>query len=129
METDERTINGKKIFFRSKGTGTALVLLHGFAEDGSVWKKQFDIFPNHLLIVPDLPGSGGSDNTDDMSIDGMAVTIHDFLKELGIERCIIIGHSMGGYITLAYAEKFKDSLIGFGLFHSTAFPDSKEKIE
>jgi pimeloyl-ACP methyl ester carboxylesterase len=129
METGEVIINGKKIFYRSKGKGPAIVLLHGFAEEGSIWKQQFDIFTNHRLIIPDLPGSGGSEITDDMSIDGMAVTINEFLKASGIRRCILIGHSMGGYITLAYAEKFKDSLNGFGLVHSTAYPDSNEKIE
>lgn len=128
MQTSEVTIKGRKIFYRSEGRGPAIVLLHGFGEEGTVWKNQFDIFRNWQLIIPDLPGSGRSESTDDMSIEGMARTVFDFLEAIGIRRCTLIGHSMGGYITLGFAEKFKDSLNGFGLFHSTAYADSPEKI-
>ena len=128
METSEVMIGGKKIFYRSKGKGPAVVLLHGFGEDGSVWKHQFDIFPQNQLIIPDLPGTGGSEMTEDMSIEGMAQTMHDFLMAIGIRKFTLIGHSMGGYVTLAFVEKFKDLLKGFGLFHSTAYADSEEKI-
>jgi pimeloyl-ACP methyl ester carboxylesterase len=129
MKQGEVMISGKKIFYRSKGQGPAVVLLHGFGEEGSVWKHQFDIFGQNQLIIPDLPGSGQSEPTENLSIDGMAETIYEFLNVLDIKRCTLVGHSMGGYITLAFAEKFKELLSGFGLFHSTAYADSQEKID
>jgi pimeloyl-ACP methyl ester carboxylesterase len=120
-------LNGKAFFYRSFGEGPVLLLLHGFGEDGSVWSDQFEAFPGYRLLVPDLPGSGGSEKTDDMSMEGMAATVNNLLDHLGIHTCILIGHSMGGYISLAFGEKYGEKLSGFGLFHSTAYPDSEEK--
>ncbi len=123
----------KKICYSVTGAGQPLVLIHGFAEDSSVWKHQVTaLAQNNLLIIPDLPGSGLSDLQEDMSIEGMA----DFVKiildfELPNQKqqnsIIMIGHSMGGYITLAFAEKHPVLLLAFGLFHSTAFADGEEK--
>jgi pimeloyl-ACP methyl ester carboxylesterase len=96
-----------------------------------VWNNQIDFFCDKFrLIIPDLPGSGKSGPVKDMSMEGMAEVIQEIVKKevLGkAEKLVIIGHSMGGYITLAYAEKYADQLQGFGLFHSTAFPDNEEK--
>jgi pimeloyl-ACP methyl ester carboxylesterase len=119
----------KKIFYRVRGEGPAVILLHGFGEDGNVWKNQFKICHGHKLIIPDLPGSGHSEMIDDMSMEGLAAVIHSIVLEEKAEPCTLIGHSMGGYITLAYAEKYGSGLNAFGLFHSSAFADSDEKIE
>ena len=99
-----------------------------------------------LFIVPDLPGSGQSEMIDDMSMEGMAEVLKIILdKEIAElsessqaprsgrpdgyrDRAALIGHSMGGYITLAFAEKYEGLLRSFGLFHSTAFADTEEKI-
>jgi len=113
-----------------------VVLLHGFAEDGDVWKYQLaDLAAGYLVIVPDLPGSGRSDMTDDMSIEGMALCVKKIIDHelpanasLAEDGITMIGHSMGGYITLAFANKYPGLLAGFGLFHSTAFADTEEKI-
>jgi pimeloyl-ACP methyl ester carboxylesterase len=61
------------------------------------------------------------------SIEDLAAAVKTLLDHLGIDKCIMIGHSMGGYITLAFAEKYPDRLTALGLFHSTAYPDSEEK--
>jgi pimeloyl-ACP methyl ester carboxylesterase len=53
--------------------------------------------------------------------------IHALLRHENISSCIMLGHSMGGYITLAFAEKYPLLLTGLGLIHSTAFADSEEK--
>jgi pimeloyl-ACP methyl ester carboxylesterase len=136
MERKEITIKGKKLFYRSLGQGPAIILIHGFGEDGTVWENQLDLFPEFKLIVPDLPGSGRSEMIDDMSMEGLAeamqsMIVHEtaelFFKEGEPHSVIMIGHSMGGYVTLAFAEKFHDMLKGFGLFHSTAYADSEEK--
>jgi len=129
MQEKQFVLNGKNFFYRTTGVGPVVMLLHGFAEDGSIWDRQFDIFSGYQLIIPDIPGSGRSEMIDDMSMEGLAKTIRGFLSAIGVERCTMIGHSMGGYITLAFAEKYPEVLNGFGLFHSTAYADSEEKKE
>ena len=110
-----------------------MVLIHGFAEDSDVWRYQAaELSKRYKLIIPDLPGSGASGLITDMSIEGMAEAVKKILdQELpnqSTENSIImIGHSMGGYITLAFAAKYPQMLAGFGLFHSSAFADSDEK--
>jgi pimeloyl-ACP methyl ester carboxylesterase len=123
------------IFYRITGLGTPVVLLHGFGEDGEVWNKQVDLLKAHFtLIIPDLPGSGSSGITEDMSIEGMAEVVKAILlreqqncSPLNDTKIAMIGHSMGGYISLAFAEKYPHLLNALGLFHSSAFADSDEK--
>ncbi|MEO6315908.1 MAG: alpha/beta hydrolase [Chitinophagaceae bacterium] len=131
------TIKNKEVFYSTAGTGFPVVLIHGFAEDSAVWKYQLDELSKHfLLIVPDLPGSGKSAIADDMSIEGLADCVKQIIdQELQSTEIagkapgsvIIIGHSMGGYITLALVEKHPNLIAGFGLFHSSAFADNEEK--
>ena len=128
MEARNLDINGKKIHSRTNGEGDTIMLVHGFGEDGSIWKNQYAIFPGRV-IVPDLPGSGHSEMVSDMSVEGMAETLNAILEKENIAQCILIGHSMGGYITLAFAEKYPQKLKGFGLFHSSAFADNDAKKE
>jgi pimeloyl-ACP methyl ester carboxylesterase len=139
------TYREKKISYTIEGNGPIVLLIHGFGEDSSVWKNQIDFLKNDFrLIVPDLPGSGRSEIIDDMSMEGMAEVMKAILEKEcakvspsggdleGGDRAAhpaftIIGHSMGGYIALAFAEKYEERLNGFGLLHSTAYPDSEEK--
>ena len=128
------SINGKQIFYQVFGSGKPVVLIHGFGEDCKVWKNQIEfLIEKFHLIVPDLPGSGKSEMIDDMSIEGMGEIIKTILDtEAPLnppQGGTLIGHSMGGYITLAFAEKYPEYLNGFGLFHSTAYADSNEKKE
>ena len=127
MQESTVELNGRPVFYRSCGEGPALVLLHGFAEDGRVWREQYDRFPAHRLIIPDLPGSGRSPAQPDMSMEGLADTIHVLCEELQAKPCILVGHSMGGYVALAVAERYAADIAGLGLFHSTAFADTEEK--
>jgi pimeloyl-ACP methyl ester carboxylesterase len=81
------------------------------------------------LLVPDLPGSGRSPyNPALASVEDFAGCIHAMIQHEKIEKFILLGHSMGGYISLAYAELYPAFLNAFGLFHSTAYADSPEKI-
>jgi pimeloyl-ACP methyl ester carboxylesterase len=131
--------HNKKIFYRSTGSGKPVVLIHGFGETGDVWKHQSEVLMDKFhLIIPDLPGSGKSEMIDDMSMEGMTGMIKVIIdKECseapsfgeGLEEVCLVGHSMGGYVTLAFAEKYPEYLSAFGLFHSTAFADSEEKKE
>lgn len=116
--------------FRDCGQGVPVVLLHGFAEDGDIWQHQTRFLKHHFrLIIPDLPGSGRSQLHEPLSIESMASFVHAILVQEKIKHCILIGHSMGGYVTLAFAEQYPEMLKGWGLFHSTAQPDSEEKKE
>jgi pimeloyl-ACP methyl ester carboxylesterase len=128
------TYQSSKIFYRIIGKGKPVVLIHGFAEDGDIWTNQSEFLKDHFqLIIPDLPGTGKSELIKDMSIEGMAETIKSLIDfELkfplqGGEGVSLFGHSMGGYITLAFAEKYPHLLSSFGLVHSSAFADSEEK--
>lgn len=123
-------IDGRALFYRVTGAGKPVVLLHGFAEDGSIWQHQTAILQEHYrLIIPDLPGSGRSGISDDMSMEGLAASVKQILEDeiQDQEPFIMIGHSMGGYVTLAFAEKYPDQLAAIGLFHSTAYADNDEK--
>ncbi len=124
------------IHFQVEGAGSPVVLIHGFGEEGSIWKNQIAFLKKeYLLIIPDLPGSGHSDILDDITFDptiGMEIyakVIKTILDHLNISSCTMIGHSMGGYITLAFAEKYPQFLEKFGLFHSSAFADNEEKVQ
>lgn len=127
------------------GTGLPVVLLHGFAEDNRIWDNQVAFLKNdYKLILPDLPGSGKSEMInsplsegeglgvrsidDNIGMEDYALCIKQILDEENISHCIMIGHSMGGYITLAFAEKFPEVLMAFGLFHSSAYADDDEKV-
>lgn len=138
MQEKEITHKGKRIFYRTIGEGPVVILLHGVPFDGNLWSNQFNAFENYKLVIPDLPGSGRSEMIEDMSIQGMAecvkeIIVHEtaslFFKSGEPHSAVVIGHSMGGYITLALAEKHSELLNGFGLFHSTAYADSEEKKE
>lgn len=125
----------KKIFYRTEGKGKPVILLHGFAEDGNVWNKQIaTLKEKYQFIIPDLPGSGLSQLMEgECTIEDYAEVIKAIAEEVIFKKkkemkFSLIGHSMGGYITLAFAEKYAEFLTSFGLFHSSAFADSEEKI-
>jgi pimeloyl-ACP methyl ester carboxylesterase len=116
------------VYYSVSGEGRAVVLIHGFAEDGNIWKYQVpDLEQYCKLIIPDLPGSGKSTGWEDLSMESLADSVRMILKEENINQAIVIGHSMGGYVTLAFAEKYPELLRSFGLFHSTAYADTEEK--
>jgi pimeloyl-ACP methyl ester carboxylesterase len=117
------------IYYREEGEGFPVVLLHGLGEDKAIWDAQTACLgKDYRVIVPDLPGSGQSPLlAGDASIDELAGAVKAVCDKAGVGQCILIGHSMGGYIALAFAEKYPERLRAFGLFHSTAYADSDEK--
>jgi len=127
--TNNILLNGEPLYYRIEGKGRPVVLVHGFAEDGTVWENQVEHLKNKFqLIIPDLPGSGQSPfNHANWSMEYFAACIRAILDAENIAEVSMIGHSMGGYITLAFAEAWPERLRSFGLFHSTAFADSEEK--
>jgi len=118
-----------KIFYRMTGTGKPVIFIHGFGEDGTIWDLLVEKLESQFqCILPDLPGSGKSVmKNGDWSMEGFGECIKSIFDHEGITQAVLIGHSMGGYITLAFAEKYAACLRGFVLFHSSAFDDNEEK--
>lgn len=119
------------ISYSVHGTGKPVVLLHGFGEDGSIWDDQVKFLEKtYKLIIPDIPGSGKSLMPEGKAtLEYFAAVINEIIKEENEKEVVLIGHSMGGYITLAFAEKYPEKLQAFGLFHSGAYADNEEKKE
>lgn len=116
--------------YGDEGSGKVVVLLHGFGEDSSVWEHQVAyLSSSYRVITPDFPGTGRSPLSDDVSMENMAEFVRAILVEEQLAEVTMIGHSMGGYVALAFADKYPEMLQGFGLFHSTAKPDTEEKKE
>lgn len=130
MQTKILIYKEANVFYKTVGKGLPVVLLHGFGEDSEIWKNQIAFLQNAFhLIIPDIPGSGQSGLIHDADIDTYAEVVKTILDTEKISKCVLIGHSMGGYITLAFTEKYPDYLVCFGLFHSSAFADNEEKKE
>jgi len=120
-----------KIAYTDTGTGNCLVLLHGFTEDSRIWNRFVKILSDSFRVVTvDLPGFGGSDylaRIHTMELNALAVL--KVLDHLGIRKCVIAGHSMGGYTALAFARKYPRRLSGLCLFHSHPFADTPEGLK
>ncbi|HQQ95966.1 MAG TPA: alpha/beta hydrolase [Cyclobacteriaceae bacterium] len=117
------------LFVHDQGTGPPLVLIHGFCETSEIWDSFIKSLTNHHRVIrPDLPGFGNSAPLSGrITIDQVAEALAGWLKQSGIHQAMVLGHSLGGYVTLALAEQHSHLLRGFGLFHSTCFADTEEK--
>lgn len=129
----ELKFRNKKIYYRVAGNGPMVFLVHGFGENGEVWNRQTAILQKHYsTIIPDLPGSGQSE-----LLAGNNITLDDYAevlnaiadKECPGELINLFGHSMGGYISMAFHEKYNHRLQTIGMIHSSSFADTPEKIE
>ncbi len=117
------------IFYREHGEGTPVVLIHGFCETSEIWEGFENILSSYGRIISiDLPGFGKSPlPAGPISIDMIAEIVLKWLKDKQIIAPVVIGHSLGGYITLAMAAidpTYFDKLV---LFHSSVYADSDEK--
>ena len=130
-----RTIisRGRTIHYRDEGRNNpkTIVLLHGFLQSLDVWSSYVLSYLHSMRVVTiDLPGHGLTDTFSDVhTMDFMADTIHDVLTNIGVDQCVMVGHSMGGYVALAFAEKYPYTLRGLGLVNSHALSDSAEHAE
>lgn len=117
--------NEKQIHYKIEGEGQTLVLLHGYLESLEIWTEHQRVLSDKYQVISiDLPGHGSTANFGKIHpMSFMAEIVHLVLKEENIEKCVMIGHSMGGYTTLAFAAKYAQMLNGFGLFHSQARAD------
>lgn len=135
MQSNSIIYQSSNIHYLTIGKGQTVLLLHGFGEDGTIWQPQIDFLKDQFrLIVPDISGSGKSQFVQGAHIETYAEIIKlildtEFKKfpHQEAEGATLIGHSMGGYITLAFAEKYPQYLNSLGLFHSSAFADEEAK--
>jgi pimeloyl-ACP methyl ester carboxylesterase len=111
-----------------KGEKT-VVLLHGYLETNEVWTDFKELLKFYVRVVAiDLPGNGLSGtNPDENSMEFMADIVADVLNHSEIDKATVVGHSMGGYVALAFAEKYPEMTEKLCLFHSTPNPDTDEK--
>ncbi|NUO00775.1 MAG: alpha/beta hydrolase [Saprospiraceae bacterium] len=122
-------IGGVPVACKIAGEGPDIVLLHGFCEDSNVWTGTVGalVAGGFRATVIDLPGFGQSGLLLHYSMEAMAEVVHDILETLGVENCTLLGHSMGGYVAMAFAERWPESLNGLGLIHSHPFDDKPER--
>ena len=118
-----------KVHYKVSGKGPEVTLLHGFLENLNMWDTAVSVLEKtHTVLRIDLPGHGETGNPG--YIHGMelqAEMVKAVLDHLSIKKTAFIGHSMGGYVALAFAEKYPDRVSGIMLLNSTALPDDAEK--
>lgn len=129
MKTIE--VNGIRLAYDRRGKGVPMVLLHGFPLDHHLWDEVVPLLEDQFdLILPDLRGFGGSSTVDSFySMEDYALDIAALLDHLNIDKAAIVGHSMGGYIALAFARLYPDRISGLGLVSSQVLADPPERKE
>ncbi|MEY3051973.1 MAG: hypothetical protein RLY31_1758 [Bacteroidota bacterium] len=122
---------GKGLAYDRSGSGrqTPVVLLHGFCEDHRMWSEWIPFLPARPYLCIDLPGFGQSDPVVPVSMEYMADAVAAVLDHLKIDTCLLVGHSMGGYVSLAFAARHPGRLAALCLFHSHPFADTPERKE
>jgi len=123
------TYKNAKVHFTDQGSGEAVLLLHGFLENISMWNPLSEhLTKSHRVICVDLLGHGKSDSIGYIhTMEMMAEAVNYVLNDLKISSVIVIGHSMGGYVGLALLEAHPNLIKGICLMNSTAVSDSLEK--
>ena len=117
------------IDYTATGKGTAVVLLHGFLENQTMWQYLAPVLATkYRVITIDLLGHGNTDCLGYVhTMEDQADMVHHVLHELKIRKSVLIGHSMGGYVALAFAELYPDNVKGLVLLNSTSRADSDER--
>ena len=120
---------GTTLYYNQVGKGETVVLLHGFLESSTMWSDLVPQLSNsHHILCMDLLGHGQTGCLGYIhTMEQMAEAVEAVLSHLKIEKSILIGHSMGGYVALAYAELNPEKVNGLCLMNSTALDDSPEK--
>jgi pimeloyl-ACP methyl ester carboxylesterase len=128
---DAIDVNGIHLAYERRGKGTPMVLLHGFPLDHHVWDDIAPLLEDQFdLILPDLRGFGRSTTVDSLyGMEEFASDVAGLLDTLGIPKAAIVGHSMGGYIALAFARLYPERVSGLGLVASQAAADAPERRE
>jgi len=120
-----------KISFSTKGKGSAVVLLHGFLENSTMWNSITDsLSKKNRVVCIDLLGHGQTECLGYLhTMEMMAESVAAVLSHLKVRKAICIGHSLGGYVALAFAEKNPDNVKGLCLMNSTARADDAPRVQ
>jgi pimeloyl-ACP methyl ester carboxylesterase len=112
-----------------RGAGAPLLLIHGYPLDHSIWGPVADHLGGDFdVIMPDLRGFGSSSVVEEpYSMEEMATDLAGLLDHLGIERAFVAGHSMGGYVALAFLRTYAPRVLGLGLVSSQAVADPDDR--
>lgn len=123
------TYKNAKINYADTGKGTTVVLLHGFLENLEMWQVFVPEFSEkHRIITIDLLGHGETECLGYVhTMEDQADMVHHVLHHLKIENAVFVGHSMGGYVALAFAELYPEAMKGLVLLNSTSKADSHER--
>jgi pimeloyl-ACP methyl ester carboxylesterase len=118
-----------KIHYTDTGKGRVVVLLHGFLGSHEVWSEFVKKLSKKFRVIAiDLPGHGQTPSIGYYhSTELLAQSVKAVLDKAGVRRYVIAGHSMGGYVALAFAELYSENVSGLCLFNSTSYADSEEK--
>lgn len=119
------------IYFTDAGKGAAVVLIHGFLENTTMWNPFIpELTKKNRVITIDLLGHGKSECIGYVhSMELFAETVEAVLKHLRIRKCTLIGHSLGGYVALAFVEKYPQKIKGLCLLNSTSNADDDARKE
>jgi pimeloyl-ACP methyl ester carboxylesterase len=122
---------GGNISYSDNGSGSTIVLLHGYLESSEIWNSFAEKLAERFRVISiDLPGHGASDIYGEIhTMEFMAGAVNGLLEELNMGSVFMAGHSMGGYVTLAFLESFPEKLSAYCLFHSQPFADQPAAIE
>ncbi|MFD0716024.1 alpha/beta fold hydrolase [Paenibacillus sp. GCM10027626] len=130
MKEHTINVNGVALVYEECGelNERTVILLHGFCGSSYYWHKVCPLLSDqYRVIMPQLRGHGSSSAPDSIySMEAMADDIYGLIETLSLDQVVMFGHSLGGYVALAFAEQYKDKLLGLGLIHSTALPDTEE---
>jgi pimeloyl-ACP methyl ester carboxylesterase len=120
--------NTVALHFTEKGLGIPVLLIHGFPLSSAIWIQQQNGLSDHCrVITPDLRGYGQSPAPDGVhTMDTHAGDVLALMDSLGLRKAVIIGHSMGGYVTLAMWKLAPERFLALGLVDSQAIDDSEE---
>jgi pimeloyl-ACP methyl ester carboxylesterase len=124
-------VDGINIAYDRRGKGVPLILIHGYPLDHTIWDEvALSLTEEFDLIIPDLRGFGESDvmEADDSIID-YATDVAGLLNHLKIKRAYLVGHSMGGYVVLAFAREFPERVSGLGMVSTQTLADTPERKE
>lgn len=129
MQTKTINVNNISLAYARRGVGKPLMLVHGFPFDHTAWDEVASLLENDFdLILPDLRGFGDSMRVQSpYSIPDMADDLAALLDHLGIGKTAVAGHSMGGYVALAFANKYPQRVSGLALVSSQASADTPER--
>jgi len=121
-------INGFEMAFEDQGEGLAVVLIHGYPLQRAIWAPQVEALrPRFRVITPDLRGFGESQVTaGPYTMEMLADDVHALLQARGVRTAVVGGHSMGGYVALAFARQYPEMLRGLILVNTRPGADSAE---